>query len=72
MNYAIKATDIIKSYSSEKRALNMVSLDVSEGEVLVVMGPSGSGKSTLIRTFNGLECINSGQLEIVGIKLDSN
>jgi general L-amino acid transport system ATP-binding protein len=36
------------------------------------MGPSGSGKSTLIRTFNGLEAIDAGQLEIVGIPLDTD
>ena len=49
-----------------------MNLSVNLGEVLVVMGPSGSGKSTLIRTFNGLESIDEGQLEIVGIQLDSN
>ena len=49
-----------------------MSLSVNHGEVLVVMGPSGSGKSTLIRTFNGLEAIDDGQLEIVGIPLDAD
>ena len=48
-----------------------MNLSVNHGEVLVVMGPSGSGKSTLIRTFNGLEAIDAGQLEIVGIPLDT-
>jgi len=38
----------------------------------VVMGPSGSGKSTLIRTFNGLESIDSGQLDVLGIALDAD
>ena len=53
MTVAIRATDLVKSYSQGVRALDGVTLEVNSGEVLVVMGPSGSGKSTLIRTFNG-------------------
>jgi general L-amino acid transport system ATP-binding protein len=72
MSIAIQAQSVSKSYSDDHRALDEINLSVSLGEVLVVMGPSGSGKSTLIRTFNGLESIDEGQLEIVGIQLDSN
>ena len=72
MTIAIQAQSVSKSYSDDHRALDEVNLSVNLGEVLVVMGPSGSGKSTLIRTFNGLESIDEGQLEIVGIQLDSN
>ncbi len=39
---------------STKPALENISLNVREGEFLIITGPSGSGKSTLIRTFNGL------------------
>ena len=69
MSAAIEAKRITKTYGKGKRALDDVSLNVSNGEVLVVMGPSGSGKSTLIRTFNGLEEFESGTLEILGIRL---
>ena len=72
MSIAIHAQSVSKSYSDDHRALDEVNLSVNLGEVLVVMGPSGSGKSTLIRTFNGLESIDKGQLEIVGIQLDSH
>ena len=72
MPLAIQAIDLVKSYSTEVRALDGVSLEVSTGEVLVVMGPSGSGKSTLIRTFNGLERLDSGELDVLGIPLDAS
>ncbi len=71
MTVAVRADSITKSFQQGQRALDSVSLEVDHGEVLVVMGPSGSGKSTLIRTFNGLEAIDSGQLEVVGLTLDA-
>lgn len=71
MTVAIRATDLVKSYTPGVRALDRVSLEVNNGEVLVVMGPSGSGKSTLIRTFNGLETLDGGSLDVLGVRLDS-
>ena len=71
MTVAIRATDLVKSYSQGVRALDGVTLEVESGEVLVVMGPSGSGKSTLIRTFNGLESLDGGTLDVLGVRLDA-
>jgi len=71
MTVAIRATDLVKSYNPGSRALDGVSLEVASGEVLVVMGPSGSGKSTLIRTFNGLEKLDGGELDVLGVRLDA-
>ena len=71
MEIAISAKNICKYFSKSKPALNNISLTINKGEVLVIMGPSGSGKSTLIRTFNGLERLDSGYLEVLGIPLDS-
>ena len=50
----IKCRDIVKSYNGN-RVLNGVSLDVADGEFLVILGASGSGKSTLLSVMSGLE-----------------
>jgi len=67
----IKTKNIKKIFNNNLYALNNISMEVFQKEVLVIMGPSGSGKSTLIRTFNGLESINSGNIEILGIRISS-
>ena len=43
--------------------------EVAKGEVVVVCGPSGSGKSTLIKTVNGLEPFQKGELVVDGISV---
>ncbi len=65
------AKNIFKSFSKDIYALNNISFNLNKGKVLVVMGPSGSGKSTLIRTINGLETFDKGELNVLGIKIDS-
>ena len=47
--------------------LKGVSLRVSKGEVVVILGPSGSGKSTLLRSINGLETIEGGSIAVDGV-----
>ncbi|MDQ3905358.1 MAG: amino acid ABC transporter ATP-binding protein [Actinomycetota bacterium] len=49
--------------------LHNINLEVSRGEVVVVLGPSGAGKSTLCRTINRLEPIDAGSIEIDGVPL---
>ncbi|MFP3615102.1 ATP-binding cassette domain-containing protein, partial [Paraburkholderia sp. SIMBA_050] len=65
MNSVVRAVDVRKSYG-DFRALQGITLDVTQGEVLCVIGPSGSGKSTFLRCINQLERINDGALWVNG------
>jgi general L-amino acid transport system ATP-binding protein len=65
----ITAENVEKWYDNDFHVLRGVSLQVTLGEVVVIMGPSGSGKSTFIRTFNALEPYQKGNIIIDGIKL---
>src|SRR5688572_33109612 len=58
--------DLTKVYPDGTLAVDRVSLDVDQGEFLVLVGPSGCGKSTLLRMIAGLEEITSGELRIGG------
>ena len=61
----IKIENIIKKYG-DNVVLNSLSLEVREGEVVVIVGPSGCGKSTLLRCINGLEPIQGGGITFRG------
>ncbi|MFC6274366.1 amino acid ABC transporter ATP-binding protein [Levilactobacillus tangyuanensis] len=56
----------VEKYYGNFHALTDINLTIAAGETVVLIGPSGSGKSTLIRTINGLESIQQGQLIVNG------
>ncbi len=68
----IIAEKIKKTFPNGICALQDFSIQVKRSEVMVIIGPSGSGKSTFLRCLNGLEEIDSGNIMIDGIPLDSN
>lgn len=69
-NVLIQVTDLKKHYNKgEIKALDGVSLEIDQGEVVVIIGPSGSGKSTLLRSLNLLEEPISGQILVDGVDI---
>ena len=69
MSAAIEAVDLFRIYSSPEGtsvALQGLTLEVEEGELLVVFGPSGSGKSTLLRILAALDRPSAGTVRVAG------
>ena len=55
---------------NEIRAVDEVSVDIEDGEFLVLVGPSGCGKSTTLRMIAGLETITSGEIRLAGGRIN--
>jgi multiple sugar transport system ATP-binding protein len=66
----ISMRNIVKRYGDGHPAVNDVSLDVADGEFMILVGPSGCGKSTLLRMIVGLEDISSGDMIIGGKRVN--
>ena len=62
---SVSFSKLYKSFG-KTQILHGVSLEISDGEFMVLVGPSGCGKSTLLRMLAGLEDINSGSIAIDG------
>lgn len=65
----IRFNKVNKWFGRDHHVLKNISLEIKQGEVVVVCGPSGSGKSTLIRTINQLEPVNDGEIIVDGISV---
>jgi multiple sugar transport system ATP-binding protein len=66
----ITMRNIFKRYGDGFPAVNDVSLDIADGEFMILVGPSGCGKSTLLRMIVGLEDITSGDMIIGGKRVN--
>ncbi len=69
MDSLLQVRNLTKKFG-ENTILDGISLDVSQGEVVVLVGPSGCGKSTLLRCMNGLEPIQGGEILLDGQKIE--
>ena len=61
---SIEFIDVRKSYTPELQVIHGVSMEIENGEFIVILGPSGCGKSTLLRMVAGLETITAGEIAI--------
>ncbi len=64
----VHVENVNKSYG-DNHVLRDISLDVSENEVVVMIGPSGSGKSTFLRMLNQLETPDNGTIIVDGFNI---
>ncbi|HAX69320.1 MAG TPA: amino acid ABC transporter ATP-binding protein [Anaerolineales bacterium] len=67
----LQARNVTKIYG-ENIIFKDISLDVHEGETIVIIGPSGTGKSTLLRCMNLLTHVNSGQIFLEGREITAH
>lgn len=67
--YMIEAKNLTKKFN-DLTVFENLNINVSKGEVLVIIGPSGSGKSTFLRCLNNLESSDSGKIIIEGDELN--
>ena len=63
---AISLTNVSKVYANGQVAVRDLTLDITDGELMVLVGPSGSGKSTVVRLIAGLEAASAGRIIIGG------
>src|SRR5262245_62933115 len=66
----ITIKNVSKRYGDGFKAVDDVSLDVADGEFVILVGPSGCGKSTLLRMIVGLEDITDGDMLINGARVN--
>ncbi len=71
MDALVQINDVTKRYDgSEQPAVDGITLEISAGEAVAVMGPSGSGKSTLLNLIAGLDRPTSGTIAVAGKRID--
>ena len=61
---SVTLQNLSKTFTGQRPAVNDVSLEIADGEFLVLVGPSGCGKSTLLRMIAGLESPSAGKIHI--------
>ncbi len=64
------ATKVYESKSGSVHALEDLSLDVKEGELITILGPSGCGKTTLLWAMSGLHALSGGRITLDGAEVD--
>lgn len=63
--------NLVKTYENGHQAVKGVSVDIKQGEFIVLVGPSGCGKSSILRSIAGLESITGGEIELNHRRIDT-
>jgi ABC-2 type transport system ATP-binding protein len=71
MKYAVKITEVNKTYDGGVVALKDVNFKIAEGDFFALLGPNGAGKSTLISIMSQLTKKTSGTVSILGTNIDT-
>jgi ABC-2 type transport system ATP-binding protein len=72
MHSLVSISNLSKTYAGGFRALDGVSLDIGQGEILALLGPNGAGKTTLISIICGIVTASSGTISIAGLDIDKD
>ncbi len=72
MEFALKTTQLSKTYDNGVTALQNVDLAVPQGDFYALLGPNGAGKSTVIGVLGSLVIKTSGRVEVFGVDIDNN
>jgi ABC-2 type transport system ATP-binding protein len=72
MSQAIEASELVKTYAPDVRALDGLSLSVPAGTIFALLGPNGAGKSTTVRILTTLSRADSGSARVAGMDVLSD
>ncbi len=68
----IHVSGLTKTFSTGNKAIDNLSLDVKEGEILALLGPNGAGKTTTIRVLSTLSGFDDGDVSVAGFNVDED
>ncbi len=68
----IRVKGLTKIFEGGTKAINDLSLEVKQGEILALLGPNGAGKTTTIRVLSTLSGFDEGDVEVAGFNVDAN
>ena len=72
MNRIVEVSGLTKVFDNHKKAVDAISFEMYEGEILGLIGPNGAGKTTTLQMLLGLTTPTSGKVRIFGLDIDTD